>query len=291
MRYMELTRGTLLKKIAKEVLGEEYASKLWKRVEFVGDLALIRTPLGLNPLELKPLAEELLRRLPYIKSVWAALPGIEGEYRLRKYVWLAGEMRSETIYKEHGCVFKIDIAKVYVSPSLNYEHVRVAKLVKPGEVILNMFAGAGLFSIVIAKHAKPSKIYSIDINPHAYNYMVENVKLNYVENVVIPILGDAKEIVENQLRNVADRVLMPYPELALDYLPYAIDALKDGRGWVHLYLHIWTSKSEHWRIKSRELAEQKLRELNVEKFEVTVVRKIRNVGPRTHQVVVDVFIK
>ncbi|MEL9908834.1 MAG: hypothetical protein QXP97_03565 [Desulfurococcus sp.] len=114
---------------------------------------------------MKPLAEELLKRFPYIKSVWAVIPGIESPYRLRKHVWLAGEQRSETVYKEHGCYFKVDINKVYISPSLNYEHLRIARAVKSGEVVVNMFAGAGLFSIIIAKHAKLQKVYSIDINP------------------------------------------------------------------------------------------------------------------------------
>jgi len=283
-----LTRGDLLKKIAREVLGEDYASRLWRRVEFIGDIALIRTPLGMDPRDLKPLAEELIKRLPYVKSVWAALPGVTGEYRLRRHVWLAGEERSETIYREHGCLFKVDINKVYVSPSLNYEHIRVARLVEPGEVVVNMFAGAGLFSIIIAKYSRPRLVYSIDINPHAYKYMVENIALNRVEGLVEPILGDAKQVVEEKLVGVADRVLMPYPELALEYLPYALKALRGGRGWIHVYLHIYTSRNEHWRTRAQSIVEDRLRELGA-RHRVVNIRKIRNVGPRTHQVVVDVY--
>ena len=277
-----------MKKIAREVLGEDYASRLWRRVEFIGDIALIRTPLGMDPRDLKPLAEELIKRLPYVKSVWAAIPGVTGEYRLRRHVWLAGEERSETIYREHGCLFKVDINKVYVSPSLNYEHIRVARLVERGEIVVNMFAGAGLFSIIIAKYSRPRLVYSIDINPHAYNYMVENIALNRVEGLVEPILGDAKQVVEEKLVGVADRVLMPYPELALEYLPYALKALRDGRGWIHVYLHIYTSRNEHWRTRVQSMVENRLRELGA-RHRVVNTRKIRNVGPRTHQVVVDVY--
>jgi len=285
-----VTRGDLLKRIAREVLGEDFAKSIWKRIEFIGDIALIRTPLNMDPRELKPLAEEILRRIPYVKSVWASLPGIEGSYRLRKNVWLTGELRSETLYREHGCVFRIDINRVYISPSLNYEHIRVARLVKPGEVLFNMFAGAGLFSIIIAKHAKPSRVYSVDINPDAYNYMVENVRLNRVENIVVPLLGDAKDIAMSTLVKSVDRVLMPYPELALDYLSYALNSLKEC-GWIHIYLHVRTDRGEHWRSKARELVERKLSELSVRDYTITLVRKVRNVGPRLHQVVVDVYVK
>lgn len=57
----------------------------------MGILPCIRTPLGMDPRDLKPLAEELIKRLSYVKSVWVAIPGVFGEYRLRRHVWLAGE--------------------------------------------------------------------------------------------------------------------------------------------------------------------------------------------------------
>lgn len=282
-------RERVLKKIAEEVLGPRVAASLWGRIEFIGDIAVIRTPLGMDPLALRPLAEEILRRFNFVKSVWAAIPGVEGPYRLRKHVWLAGEQRSETIYREHGCSFKVDINKVYISPALNYEHIRIAKLVGNGEIVVNMFAGAGLFSIIIAKHAKPSKVYSIDINPYAFEYMKENAKLNNVEDIVVPILGDAAEVIDKMLANTADRVLMPYPELALEYLPHAIKALRD-KGFIHIYLHVHVDKGESWRDKSRLLAEKRLGELGIRQYNILGVRKIRNVGPRLHQTVVDAWV-
>jgi tRNA (guanine37-N1)-methyltransferase len=274
--------------VAREILGEDFARRIWRRIEFIGDIALIRTPLNMNPEELRPLGEEILNRIPHVKSVWASIPGIEGPYRLRRHVWLAGEQRSETLYREHGCVFKVDINRVYISPSLNYEHIRVARLVNPGEVVFNMFAGAGLFSIIIAKHSNPSRVYSVDINPDAYYYMVENIKLNHVEDKVHPVLGDAKDVA-SKLSSSVNRVLMPYPELALDYLPYAVDSLKNS-GWVHVYLHVRTERGEHWRTKALRVISERLAEISARSYTVSHVRKIRNVGPRQHQVVVDLYI-
>lgn len=285
-----MTRGNLLKRIALETIGEEYARIIWKRIEFIGDIALIRCPLEVDPSVIMPLADEILKRFPYVKSVWAAVPGVTGEFRLRDYVWLAGEHRSETIYREHGCMFKVDFRRVYISPSLNYEHMRIARLVNDNEVVLNMFAGAGLFSIVIAKHAKPKRVFSIDINPEAYRYMVENIKLNRVEGIVIPIHGDAKDIIEAGLVGSSDRVLMPYPELALRYLPFAVKALRDGRGWVHVYLHVHTDRHEHWREKAISTLREHIEKIT-SSYEIICVRKIRNVGPRKHQVVIDVHVE
>ena len=98
-----------------------------------------------------------------------------------------------------------------------------------------MFAGVGCFSIIIAKTQSQTKVYSIDVNPTAVQCMEENVKINEVCRQVFPILGDAKDIIQTQLQGVADRVLMPLPEKALEYLPYALSALKKTGGWIHYY--------------------------------------------------------
>ena len=278
-----------LKKLAEEILGEDLASKLWKRIEIIGDIAVIRVPFDLSPETLKPLAEAILSSLPYVKSVWAGLPGVHGDYRLRKYIHLAGEERSETVYKEHGCLFKIDITRVYISPRLNYEHKRVAKLVRQGEIITNMFAGAGLFSIIIAKHSNPEKVYSIDINPVAYKYMVENIRLNHVEDKVVALQGDAAKVIEKYLVGTSNRVLMPLPELALEYLPYAIKALKKNRGIIHVYLHVVANKGENYLDKAEVILDKRFKELGVA-WKPLFKRRVRNVGPRKYQVVVDAFV-
>jgi tRNA (guanine37-N1)-methyltransferase len=93
-----------------------------------------------------------------------------------------------------------------------------------------MFAGAGCFSILIAKYSKAEKVYSIDANPSAVRYMQENIRLNGVYGRVSSMLGDVQEIVERNLRRIADRVLMPLPEKAFEYLPHALSALKKAGG-------------------------------------------------------------
>ena len=282
-----MTRS-LIRRIAEQLYGPEKAKKFWQRLEIIGDIAIIRQPFDVSLDELKPLAEKILEELPYVKSVWAAISPVEGQYRLRKFAHLAGENRSETVYKEHGCLFKLDITRVYVSPRLGYEHIRIAKLVEPREVVINMYAGAGLFSIIIARYAKPKKVYSIDINPDAYRYMVENVRLNRVEDVVEPILGDAAKVIEERLVSVADRVLMPLPELALEHLPYAIKALReDGKRIIHVYLHVHANRGEDPIEKGWELLEKRLEKLGV-KVERLFGRIVRDVGPRWYQVVIDI---
>jgi len=276
----------LLRDIARKVLGDSLARRIWKRVEIIGDIAVLRKPLDLD-LEVEAyrnLAIELMNRLPYVKSVWLAVTPVEGSYRTREFVHLAGEPRSETVYKEHGCLFKLDITKVYVSPALNYEHARIAKLVRPGEEVFNMFAGVGLFSIIIAKYSKPKRVVSVDINPDAFSYMVENVRLNGVSGVVVPVLGDAREVARS-CTNCFDRILMPLPKLAYEYFEDSVLALKDV-GIIHVYEFI-TAKTKNEAIQ--EAWNKYLRRCKSIGVKAKVIgsRVVRSVGPRYYQVVLD----
>ncbi len=286
-----MARRKLLRELAEKILGPEEAGRIWKRVEVIGDIAVIRRPFDYPVERLKPLAEEILRVMPHVKSVWCTVSEVRGTYRTREYTHLAGEPRSETVYKELGCLFKLDIRKVYVSPRLNYEHNRITRLARRGEIVVNMFAGAGLFSIILAKKAHVSKVYSIDINPDAYRYMVENVRLNRVEGVVVPILGDAAKVVEERLVGVADRVLMPMPGLSYEYLPQAVKALRPGSdGFIHVYEFTFAGPGENPVNLVVEKFRARLNELGVE-HRVEYARIVRTVGPRRYQVVVDFSIQ
>jgi tRNA (guanine37-N1)-methyltransferase len=280
----------LLREIARDILGEDIARAIWKRLEVLGDVAIIRKPPDLDvEIELyKRLSNEIMKRLPYVKSVWLAVSPVLGPYRVREFIHLAGEPRSETVYKEHGCLFKLDFRKVYVSPALNYEHARVARAVRPGEEVLNMFAGVGLFSIIIAKHSRPRRVISVDINPDAYRYMVENIKLNKVEDIVIPVLGDAREVARSHA-NSFDRVLMPLPELAYEYFEDAVASL-GGRGVVHVYDFASSRTKEEALDEVRAKYLSKCGSMGV-RAEVLASRVVRSVGPRYYQVVLDLLVE
>ncbi len=152
-----------------------------------------------------------------------------------------------------------------------------------------MFAGVGCFSIVIAKTVNPVKVYSIDVNPVAIECMKENVKVNHVEDIVFPVLGDAKEIIATNLRGIADRVLMPLPEKALEYLPYALSALKPTGGWIHFYDFQHARGKENPTEKTRVLVAQKLDSLNIT-YVIANSRVMRPTGPNWYQTVLDIHV-
>lgn len=277
----------LRKKLANVLTPSELKS-LYRSFDIVGDIAILKIPKELED-KGKLIAEAVMQMNKNVKTVLSQTSPIYGEMRLRKLEWLGGEKRTETIHKEHGCLFKVDLAKCYFSPRLSYEHIRVARQVKPGEVIVNMFAGVGCFSILIAKHSKARRVYSIDINPVAVHYMRINAELNKVESIVESIEGDAKEVIEFRLRGVADRVLMPLPEKAYEYLNYALMALKPEGGIIHYYDFEHAKKGEDPIRKVIKKVSAKLYSLNVN-FQMLFARIVRTTGPRWYQIVLDILI-
>lgn len=167
--------------------------------------------------------------------------------------------------------------------------MRVARQVGKSEVVVNMFAGAGCLSVLIAKHSDAEKVYSIDVNPEAVNYMRENVRINRVYGRVVPMLGDAKGIIEERLLHVADRVIMPLPEKAFEYLPCALLALKKTGGWIHYYDFEYARKSMNAAEKVKLKVSERLQRLGVN-FQVFCSRVVRSTGLHWWQVVSDLEI-
>ncbi len=267
-----------------EVLPEEQLRKVYNSFDIVGDIAIIKHNKVQNP---EFIAKQIMTIHKNIKSVLTPVTRIEGDFRVRELRHLAGENKTTTTHKESGCAFRIDVEKCYFSPRLSHEHKRIAQLVLPSEVVVNMFAGVGCFSILIAKIQSQSKVYSIDVNPAAVECMEENVKINCVSGQVVSLLGDSKDIIRTHLQGVADRVLMPLPEKALQYLPFALLGLKKTGGWIHYYDFQHAPGKEDPVQKTKLEVAQKLECLGV-CYEFVNSRVMRPTGPNWYQTVLDI---
>jgi len=279
---------TLLTESARGILDEGQLARIWKGVDIVGDIAIIKLPDELQA-ESDRIAERLLGVAPHIRVVLRQVGPVESQFRTRKLEWLAGEDRTDTVHKEFGCQYRVDVDAMYFSPRLGYERKRIADLVSPGECVVNFFAGVGSFSIMIARHARPSRIYSVDLNPVAVRYHAMNNVLNRVREMIDVICGDANLVVSSSLRGLADRVLLPLPDLALESLATARSALKNEHGFVHCYAFV----ESHHRSEAGDKALQELGPVleSIEAMrEKTQVRVVRSVGPCRYQVCLDVCV-
>ncbi len=257
----------------KEVAGK---LGLWKKIEIVGDLAIIGIPFDKKPEDMVQFANEILKEMPYIKAVWGKYRDVEGDYRLATFVHIAGANKSETLYKEHGCMYYLDITKVFFSSKLSYEHIRVASQVKRGEIIINMFAGFGPFSILSYVKGGARRVYSIDINPYAYYYMKANIDLNKAYGV-IPMYGDAFKRIYDIDEKEIDRIIVPLPEKGEEAYEVALQKATSGKTIIHLYAQIDVKKGEDPIKKA------------LEKYpKAFFARVLRSVNPHVYHVVLDI---
>ncbi len=273
----------MLKKALEGILSEKESEELFSAFDQIGDIIVIRIPDSLLSKK-KIIGGIILERVSTAKSVFYQSSDVEGDFRIRSLELVAGEDRTETEYKEYGCRFAVDVEKVFFSPRLSTERERIANLVQDGEIVVNMFGGVGMFSILVAKNKKCT-VYNIDINPIASKLCEKNINLNKLVGEVICINGDAAKIIKERLENKGNRTLMLLPERSDEFLESAILATRNN-GIIHYYSHIHADKKQD----APKLSEQHYLELTKVKSEILNSKIVRAVGPRYYQTVVDVKI-
>ena len=273
----------MLKQAMIGILTDAEAEELYGAFDQIGNIIILRIPESLLQ-KRKIIGEVLLDKVKTARSVYAQSSPVEGDFRIRKLELLAGEDKTETEYKEHGCRFKVDVEKTFFSPRLSTERERIAEVINEGETIINMFGGVGMFSIVAAKKKK-CHVYNIDINPDAARLCSENILLNKLKGTVESIEGDATKVIEERLLETGDRVLMLLPERSDEFLDSAIKAAKK-KAIIHYYCHTHAEKKD----QVASLASQHFLSVVKVKSEILSAKIVRPVGPRFYQAVVDAAI-
>jgi len=274
----------MLKKTLESVLSTKESDELISAFDQIGHIIIIRIPDSLTSKK-KLIGETLLDQVKSAKSIFYQSSSVDGEFRTRDLEILAGEDKTETEYKESGCRFFVDVRNVFFSPRLSSERARIAEFVNNDEVIVNMFGGVGIFSIIAAK-LKKCTVFNIDINPFATKLCKKNIAINRLVGNVISIHGDASQVINNQLENKSDRTLMLLPEKSDEFLDSAILSTKSG-GIIHYYSHIHADKKSD----AAKLSEQHYMQITPVKSTILGSKIVRPVGPRFYQTVVDVKIK
>jgi len=274
----------MLKKTLESVLSTKESDELISAFDQIGHIIIIRIPDSLISKK-KLIGETLLEQVKSAKSIFYQSSSVDGEFRTRDLEILAGDDKTETEYKESGCRFLVDVRNVFFSPRLSSERTRIAEFVNNDEVVVNMFGGVGIFSIIAAK-MKRCTVFNIDINPLAAKLCKKNIAINKLVGNVISIEGDASQVINSQLENKSDRTLMLLPEKSDEFLDSAILSTKSG-GIIHYYSHIHADKKSD----AAKLSEQHYMQITPVKSTILGSKIVRPVGPRFYQTVVDVKIK
>jgi len=271
-----------------DVLTEKELSLLPRGFQTIGNLVILK----LNP-ELysrkKVIAEAFMVLLPRITGVYINKGRIVGTYREPENIeFIAGVDDPVVQHKEHGVTYQFDITKIMFSKGNINERKFLATLVKEGEVIVDMFAGIGYFSLPIAKHSKAKKIYAIELNSESFKFLSINIKINNLENVIQPINGNCKEevIKLSNLGVKADRVIMGVFPAPLDYVSVALTLVKEGRTIFHFEGVIGKDEHDSLFEDFKKIAKESGYKCELESY-----RYVKSYGPRLFHIVLDIFVK
>lgn len=256
-------------------LPDKEKKKLPDRWEMIGEVLLIKLP------------EELYDRKEEVAEVYAEVLGaksvmlqgsIKGREREPVVENIYGE-ETETVHVENEVLYKLDTAKLMFSSGNIDERIRMAEEVEKDEVIVDMFAGIGYFSLPMAVHGEPEKIHALEINPTAFRYLEENIELNSVGNTVEPHLIDNRQFLFGE----ADRIVMGYLHETWRYLDKAVEFL-NGEGIIHY--HTTCADSVFPEEVKKELKD----DIDAE-FRVLKIKNLKSYAPHVFHVVADVRVE
>jgi tRNA wybutosine-synthesizing protein 2 len=251
----------------------------------VGDILLLKFSKSTQSAEKMAIAQAMLRYVPRAKTV-CELDGIQGEFRLPKVSVVVTKLprpKTETIHRENGVAFKLDVRKVMFSKGNVSERQRIIPNIQPGEVIVDMFAGIGYFSIGVARFSPCSMVYAMEKNPAAFFYLKQNIRMNRIDKVKA-IRGDCRKI---KLREKADRIIMGYFPETQKFLPAAFGFLNDC-GVLH-YHNIYPEESL-WHVPLEELGEY-AEKAGYKVKSVLEQRVVKSYAPGVQHAVVDVSVE
>lgn len=195
--------------------------------------------------------------------------------------------------------------KVYWCSRLQAERDRVLKLFKKGEVLCDAFCGVGPLAIRAAKVGLT--VLANDLNPHSYEYITINQKLNNIKNItcfnmdarefIRAVIGRAKLIKDDE-ENFdgkfpedvkVDHFYMNLPKDAIEFLDVFVGLFKntnkeiyskDSLPTVHIY------GFSNAVDPKQELTERIGKAMNISADliipHISVFHNVRDISPKKH---------
>ncbi len=253
--------------------------------ERLGDIAIVDED---DPDRAQALAAAIAESALPVRTVLNRASEVQGKQRLREWEVLIADATgdaaddrapTETVHREYGCEFALDLATVYFSPRLATERHRVTDQVAGDERVFDMFAGVGPFVVPFAKRG--AEVVGTDVNGTAIEFLRENARRNGVADRVTAIHGDVRDVTP-EYEGWADRVVMNLPHSAGEFLESAVELA--GESCVLHYYDIQPKDNPY------APGEQAIRAAAEPTYAVTVEKRrtVRSYAPHELNVVLDV---
>ncbi|XP_032557692.1 tRNA wybutosine-synthesizing protein 2 homolog isoform X2 [Chiroxiphia lanceolata] len=139
---------------------------------------------------------------------------------------------------DNGIRYTFDVTKCMFSPGNITEKLRVASLPCSGEVLVDLYAGIGYFTLPFLVHAGAAFVHACEWNVHAVEALRRALALNGVQDRCHIHYGDSRQL---ELRDTADRVNLGLIPSSEEGWPVACRVLKrDTGGVLHIHHNVET---------------------------------------------------
>ena len=220
-----------------------------------------------------------------VATVLTRVGPVEGDLRRPRVERIAGT-ETETEVVEHGVRWRFDAARIMFAAGNRTERRRAGALTRPGETVLDLFAGIGYFTIPAAREGPAARVIAVEKNPLAYHYLLENVARNGVVGRVDCLLGENRTV--PLPARSADRVFLGLLPDAVPWVARAADLVRIGGGWLHVHT---VADARGAADEARRRVEAAAAAAGATVLEPPRVREVKSYGPGRAHVVVDVRVR
>ncbi|KAL8151209.1 hypothetical protein V2J09_021017 [Rumex salicifolius] len=189
-------------------------------------------------------------------------------------------------HRENGILYSFDATKCMFSWGNLSEKLRMACLVCKDEIIVDLFAGIGYFTLPFLVRANAKLVYACEWNPHAIEALQRNVEANGVADRCIVLEGDNRLTAP---RGVANRVCLGLiPSSECSWLT-AVRALRDEGGILHIHGNVKDTEESQWTNQVLESISQ-MAKSEGHHWDISLqhLERVKWYAPHIRHVVVDV---
>ncbi|XP_048215242.1 tRNA wybutosine-synthesizing protein 2 homolog [Perognathus longimembris pacificus] len=178
-------------------------------------------------------------------ELWEIVASVLGAQRLAKRARVLPDgMRTPAVtlllgdhgwveHVDNGIRYKFDVTKCMFSCGNITEKLRVASLSCAGEVVVDLYAGIGYFTLPFLVHAGAAFVHACEWNPHAVAALRNNLEINGVADRCQIHFGDNRKL---KFSNIADRVNLGLIPSSEEGWQVACQMLRQDTGGV-LHIH------------------------------------------------------
>ena len=188
--------------------------------------------------------------------------------------------------RESGVDYGYNLTECMFSAGNVNERRRMGEVVEQGEVVLDLYAGIGYYTLPILVHSHAEHVHCCEWNPNSIKALESNLEANGVSSKCSVYFGDNR-ITAAELQGVANRVILGLLPSSQDGYSVAMQALVEGRGVLHIHGVAPAKDHSSW---AEEVMDELLSIDPERSIEAVALIRVKSYAPHWDHVVLDVSV-